>query len=142
MRRFHWAVVLAGVVFVGSAAVIGQGKKVTVTGNVVDAACFMIHPQAATIASHKECGDACVSRGVPLAIVNEADGQIYFAADGGKQIGSFHHKRVTVTGTSVRKEEPMELKMAVGDKNEMAVKVTGGYNVITIDSLAAASPKK
>lgn len=48
---------------------------------------------------------------------------------------------MTATGTSVRKEEPMELKMAVGDKNEMAVKVTGGYNVLTTDSLSAV-PKQ
>jgi hypothetical protein len=135
-------VVLAFVMLTAGAGLRGQaGKKVTVTGNVVDAACFMIHPDAATTASHKECGDACVARGVPLAIVNEADGQVYFAADGAKRIGPFHHKRVTATGSSVRKDEPMELKMAVGDKNEMAVKVTGGYNVLTIDTLAAA-PRK
>jgi hypothetical protein len=142
MRPITLAVVLAGAVLVSGGLSAQAGKKVTVTGNVVDAACFMIHPQAATVASHKECGDACVARGVPLAIVNEADGQIYFAADGGKQIGPFHHKRVTATGTSVRKDEPMELKMAVGEKNEMAVKVTGGYNVLTIDTLAAAAPKR
>ena len=136
------AALLALVMFTAGIGLSGQaGKKVTVTGNVVDAACFMIHPDAATTPSHKECGDACVARGVPLAIVNEADGQIYFAADGAKRIGPFHHRRVTATGTSVRKDEPMELKMAVGDKNEMAVKVTGGYNVLTIDTLAAA-PKK
>jgi hypothetical protein len=139
----HRPVVLLALVMVTAGIGLhGQtGKKVTVTGNVVDAACFMIHPDAATTASHKECGDACVARGVPLAIVNEADGQIYFAADGAKRIGSFHHKRVTATGTSIRKVEPLELKMAVGDKNEMAVKVTGGYNVLTIDTLGAA-PKQ
>lgn len=139
MLRLAAAVLILAMILAGSVGLRGQaGKQVTVTGNVVDAACFMIHPDAATTPSHKECGDACVARGVPLAIVNEADGQIYFAADGAKRIGPFHHKRVTGTGTSVRKEEPMELKMAVGEKNEMAVKVTGGYNVITIDSLKAA----
>ena len=142
MRVARFILAIAATISVGGGALRGQeSKKVTVTGNVVDAACFMIHPSAATTPSHKECGDACVARGVPLAIVNEADGQIYFAADGAKRIGSFHHQRVTATGMSVRKNEPMELKMAVGDTNEMAVKVTGGYNVITIDSLSAA-PKK
>lgn len=141
VRALVAPLLLAFVLAVGHGLRAQEGRKVTVTGNVVDAACFMIHPAAATTASHKECGDACVARGVPLAIVNEADGQIYFAADGAKRIGPFHHKRVTATGTSVRKQEPMELKMAVGDANEMSVKVTGGYNVITIESLAAA-PKK
>ena len=118
-----------------------EGKPLTVTGNVVDAACFMIHPQAATLPSHTDCGDACVARGVPLAIINEADGQMYFAADGTKQLRAFHHQRVTATGTAVRKTEPLALKMPVGDKNEMAVTVTGGYNVLTIGAVAAA-PKK
>ena len=117
------------------------GKSVTVTGNVVDAACFMIHPPAATLPSHKDCGDACVSRGVPLAIINEADGQMYFAADGNKQLGVFHHKRVKAMGTAVRKTEPLELKMAVGDSNEMSVSVKGGYNVLMIESLTEA-PRK
>jgi len=142
MRTLKFWALLVVVAFSSTGVLRGQqGSKVTVTGSVVDAACFMIHPAAADTPSHMECGDACIKRGVPLAIVNEADGQMYFAADGAKRIGPYHHKRVTVTGTSVRKEEPMELKMAVGDKNEMAVKVTGGYNVITIDTLAAA-PKK
>ncbi|HEY6288475.1 MAG TPA: hypothetical protein VIW48_03430, partial [Nitrospiraceae bacterium] len=42
--------------------------SVTVTGKVVDAACFMMHSSAATAASHKDCGAACLARGVPLAI--------------------------------------------------------------------------
>ena len=137
---FLTAAVLSYAVFTATSAGAQDGKGVTVTGNVVDAACFMIHPQAATMASHKDCGNACVNRGVPLAIVNEADGQLYFAADG-KQLMKFHHTRVEASGTSVHKTEPMELKMAVGDKNEMVVKVTGGYNVLTVEKIAAA-PKK
>ncbi len=141
MKVLSAAIFLTAGLIAGTVGADAQdGKKVTVTGNVVDAACFMIHPQAATMESHKDCGDACIARGVPLAIVNEADGQLYFAADG-KQLHKFHHGRVTATGASVHKTEPMELKMAVGDKNEMAVKVTGGYNVLTIDTIADA-PKK
>jgi hypothetical protein len=130
----------AAITMVASPIGAQDGKKATVTGNVVDAACFMIHPDVATTPSHTECGEACVARGVPLAIVNEADGQLYFAADG-KQLTKFHQKRVTATGTSVRKTEPMELKMPVGKTNEMAVKVTGGYNLLTIENVSVA-PRK
>lgn len=142
MRRFG-ALLLAVCVLdvtLALAAMAQDGKRTTVTGNVVDAACFMIHPQAAATPSHKECGTACIARGVPLAIVNEADGQLYFPADS-KQLTRFHNQRVKASGTSVRKAEPMELKMAVGATNEMSVKVTGGYNVLTVDQLAAA-PRK
>jgi hypothetical protein len=111
----------------------------TVTGNVVDVACFMIHPGAAEAPSHKECAAACVARGVPVAIASESDGQLYFPADQ-KQLQPYRDKRVTAAGTFVRKDEPMELKMPVGDKNEMSLTVTGGYNILTIEKLTA-TPK-
>lgn len=115
-----------------------HAKTVQVTGPVVDAACFMIHPDAARSPSHRECADACVARGVPLAIVNDADKQLYFAADGSTQLGRFRYQRVVASGTAVRKSEPFELKMAVGEGAEMTVTVKGGYNVLTIESIAPA----
>jgi len=113
----------------------------TITGSVVDAACFMIHPPVANAASHQECGAACVARGVPLAIAGD-DGALYFPADGNKRLAEFHGRRVRVSGTVTEKTEPMELKMPVGDKNTMAVTVEGGYKVVAIESIANAGPKK
>jgi hypothetical protein len=75
---------------------------------------------------------------VPLAIVNETDGQLYFAAEGSKHLGPFRYQRVSATGTAVRKSDPLELKMAVGQGGEMTVTVKGGYNLLTIDTLSAA----
>ena len=141
-RRLLLRALVAGAVFTCAAPPAAQtGKKLTVTGNVVDAACFMMHPDAATLESHKDCGDACAARGVPLAVVNDADGQMYFAADGNARLLRFHHKRVRAEGVAVRKNDPLELKMPVGDGNEMAVTVRGGYNVLTIQSLAESSRK-
>ena len=109
--------------------------SVTVTGKVVDAACFMLHIAAATAASHKDCGEACLARGVPLAIATD-DGVLYFPADGNQRLKSVLNARVRASGTVVEKHEPMELKMPVGDKNQMVVRVEGGYKQITIESLA------
>lgn len=117
-------VVCAALVSGAHAAASGADTK-TVTGNVVDAACFMIHPQAADAASHKECGTACMSRGVPLAIAGD-DGALYFPADGNKRLAPCHGRKVKAVGTVTEKKEPMELKMPVGDKNTMTVKVEGG----------------
>jgi hypothetical protein len=36
----------------------------------------------------------------------------------------------------VEKHDPMELKMPVGDKNLMVVRLEGGYKQITIETLA------
>ncbi len=109
-------------------------ESVTVTGKVVDAACFMMHESAATSASHKECAAACLIRGVPLAIATD-DGALYFPADGNQRLRSLLNARVRASGTVVEKHEPMELKMPVGDKNQMVVRVEGGYKQITIQTL-------
>ena len=119
-----------------------RGRPVTVVGEVVDSACFMIHPQqGATGRAHEDCGKACAARNVPLAIVNEGDSRIYFAADGNKQLLPFRGQRVRVTGTAIEKSEPMELKMPVGEKNQMTVRVEGGYQVVTIETIAKTSAK-
>jgi hypothetical protein len=116
-------------------------QAVTVTGRVVDAACFMLHPAAAMSGSHGECGAACLARGVPLAIATD-EGGLYFPADGNKQLRSRLNARVRATGTVVQKNEPMELKMPVGDKNEMIVRIEGGYRQMTIQKLTQLNPGK
>jgi len=115
--------------------------SVTVTGKVVDAACYMLHAPAATAASHKDCGAACLARGVPLAIATD-DGALYFPADGNQRLKSLLHARVRASGTVVEKHDPMELKMPVGDKNQMVVRVEGGYKQITIETLARIPAEK
>jgi hypothetical protein len=115
--------------------------SVTVTGKVVDAACFMLHVSAATAASHKDCGAACLARGVPLAIATD-DGTLYFPSDGNQRLKSLLNARVRASGTVVEKHDPMELKMPVGDKNQMVVRVEGGYKQITIETLARIPAEK
>ena len=63
---------------------------------------------------------------------------MYFAAGGNRHLTRFHQKRVTAEGVAVRKKEPLELKMPVDDGKEMTVTVRGGYNVLTLKSLAEA----
>lgn len=129
------AVVLIGGVRASVSTRIDDTGRVTLTGKVVDAACYMIHPPAASIPSHNDCGAACLARGVPLAIANETDGTLYFPDDGNKRLSALLDQRVRATGTVVRKSEPMELKMDVGQGHTMAVRVEGGYNVLTFDTI-------
>jgi hypothetical protein len=118
-----------------------DSNSVTVTGKVVDAACFMLHASAATAASHKDCGAACLARGAPLAIATD-DGVLYFPADGNQRLKSMLNARVRASGTFVEKHDPMELKMPVGDKNQMVVRLEGGYKQITIETLARIPTEK
>ena len=112
-------------------------NSVVVTGKVVDAACYMLHAGAATKASHMDCGAACLARGAPLAIATD-DGTLYFPADGNVQLKPLFMARVRASGTVVEKREPMELKMPVGEKNQMVVRLEGGYKQITLRTLAKA----
>jgi hypothetical protein len=111
-----------------------ESNSVTVTGKVVDAACYMVHVAAAMSVSHMECGAACLARGVPLAIATD-DGVLYFPADGNQRLKSLLNARVRASGAVVEKHEPMELKMPVGDKNQMVVRIEGGYKQIAIQTL-------
>jgi len=84
--------------------------------------------------SHMECSAACLARGVPLAIATD-DGVLYFPADGNQRLKSLLNARVRASGSVVEKHDPMELKMPVGDKNQMVVRIEGGYKQITIQTL-------
>ena len=110
------------------------GSTVVVVGTVVDAACYMMHPPAATLTSHRDCGAACLARGVPLAIAAD-DGALYFPADGNQRLKSLLNARVRVSGSVIEKHDPMELKMPVGEKNQMVVRVEGRYRLIEIRTL-------
>ena len=57
------------------------------------------------------------------------------SADGNQRLKSLLNARVRASGPVVEKHDPMELKMPVGDKNQMVVRVEGGYKQITIETL-------
>jgi len=116
---------------------------VTIVGQVVDAACYMMHPQAASVTSHEECGQACAQRGVPLAIMDEKTMDLYVAdAASSKALLPHLHKSVRITGHSRRRAEPLQLEMPVGEKHTMSVQVDGGYNALTVDDVVSIPQRK
>lgn len=76
-----------------------------------------------------------------MAIATD-DGVLYFPADGNQRLKSLLNAHVRASGTVVEKHDPMELKMPVGDKNQMVVRVEGGYKQITIQTLEKITPAK
>src|SRR5690349_22369324 len=82
MRRAIGAVaLLVGVAAVGSAVQRPEpqptGKRMEITGTVVDMACYFNKGQHGP--SHVPCATMCAKAGVPFAI-RTADGQIYIPA--------------------------------------------------------------
>lgn len=113
-----------------------EPSPVSLSGLVVDAACFMLHPQAADGPTHDECGNACALAGVPLGVFDAASKQLYLAdGAGSKQLLPHLHKRVRITGQAVKTVEPLTLQKPVGENNTMTVRVDGGYMALTVGTV-------
>lgn len=93
--------------FAGACAVPAFAAPVTVTGEIVDQACFT-KDKANRGDSHKDCGSSCAKKGAPLALVTTA-GDVYtitgdFAANkNAKLVDHFAHT-VEVTGEVTEKD--------------------------------------
>lgn len=48
----------------------------TVTGEIVDMACYIPHPETGRGNSHRKCADTCVKKGLPMGLLT-ADKQLY-----------------------------------------------------------------
>jgi hypothetical protein len=48
----------------------------TLTGEVVDLACYIGHPESGHGQSHRKCADVCLKKGMPMGILTE-DKQVY-----------------------------------------------------------------
>ena len=48
----------------------------TMTGEVVDLACYMPHPQSGAGAGHRKCAETCAKKGLPMGLLT-SDKQVY-----------------------------------------------------------------
>ncbi len=75
------------------------GETVTVTGEVVDLACYTDH--GAMGAKHEKCAAKCIESGLPVGI-KATDGKTYLLIGdhkpANKQLATYAAKTVTVTG--------------------------------------------
>ena len=79
-----------------------DGKKVTVTGEVVDMQCYAA--AGAHGADHKECATGCIKGGAPIGLLDK-DGKVLLLVKSEKDAGDYPKlvdyaaQTVTVTGT-------------------------------------------
>jgi hypothetical protein len=100
LRGFAVALLLAGALPVAAAD--------SVTGEVVDLACYMGHgePEKMRGPGHRKCADMCLKKGMPIGIVTD-DKQVFLALedhDNPKPYAQLKEKaaeRVTVEGNKV-----------------------------------------
>ncbi len=70
MKRSHYVSIFVIVAAIAMALPTMATQKVTVTGEVIDSACFV--KMGASGAGHRECAQTCADNGIPLALL-EAD---------------------------------------------------------------------
>ena len=76
----------------------------TLTGEVVDMACYVPHPETSRGTGHRKCADTCLKKGMPMGLLT-ADKQLYLLLedhDNPKPYGQLKEKgaeTVSVEGT-------------------------------------------
>ena len=94
---------IAAVVLVAFAALAGDESQVTVTGEVVDSACYI--KSGARGESHRVCAQKCGDAGIPLALVEDGTGVVIWIASvddmemPNAKLRPFAGRRVTIAGT-------------------------------------------
>jgi len=81
----------------------GDAPQVTVTGEVVDSACYI--KSGARGESHRACAQKCGDAGIPLALVEDGTGAVVWIASvddmetPNAKLRPFAGRRVTIAGT-------------------------------------------
>lgn len=108
MKSYVAYVALAGLLAGGAAALLGQakGKSVTISGEIVDTACYIGHDSKG--AAHAKCAAMCAKAGIPLALLDSQNGLLYLPVsldhkNPNERLLPFVEKKVQVTGTVIEK---------------------------------------
>jgi hypothetical protein len=78
----------------------------TVTGEVVDLACYMVYPECGRGAGHRKCAETCIKKGLPMGLLT-ADKQLYILLEDHEntkpyaQVKEKAAEQVTVEGNKV-----------------------------------------
>lgn len=89
--------------FLSGAAASAGDAPVTVTGEVIDSACYI--KSGARGESHRACAQQCGDAGIPLALLEDGTNAVVWIASvddmetPNKQLRPFAGRRVTVSGT-------------------------------------------
>ena len=78
MRWTAMVMMLAsGMLVLGRAgAFAAEAAPETLRGEVVDMACYVVHPATSRGSGHRKCADTCIKKGMPIGLVTE-DKQLY-----------------------------------------------------------------
>jgi hypothetical protein len=78
----------------------------SISGEVVDLACYMAHPATGAGAGHRKCADTCLKKGMPIGILTD-DKKVYLVLEDHEnpkpyaQLKEKAAEKVTVEGEKV-----------------------------------------
>ncbi len=98
--RMYLAMALAGAV--ASTVAFGAGAPATISGEVIDSACYIKMGQKG--ADHAKCAAACGKAGIPLALLTDEGQVVWLSGDAdmeghNEKLIPHAGKRVTLEGT-------------------------------------------
>ena len=94
---------IAAILFCAFAALAADETQVTVTGEVVDSACYI--KSGARGESHRTCAQKCGDAGIPLAVLEDGTGTVIWLASvddmetPNAKLRPVAGRRVTISGT-------------------------------------------
>lgn len=100
--KLSWTLAFCAVVALASLP-LAAGEKATVTGEVVDSACYI--KMGAKGAAHQECAVKCAEAGIPLAILEDGTEKVIWVAaaqdvkSANDALTQYAAQKVTVTGS-------------------------------------------
>jgi hypothetical protein len=121
MRRL--ALVVVAIAFVGGAVATGLAAEMTVTGELVDHACYTKRgAEKGSGSAHAQCAKDCAMKGMPVALVTSG-GDVYMLAGG-----------VTADNNAALAPHMSHTVEVTGDVSE-----AGGVKTITADAVKHVS---
>ncbi len=103
MNRLKRAGMAVAIAFGAVVALCADPAEVTVTGEVIDSACYI--KSGARGESHRVCAQKCGDAGIPLALVEDDTGVVVWIASvddmetPNAKLRPYAGRRVTITGT-------------------------------------------
>jgi hypothetical protein len=82
----------------------GEGEEVTLTGEVLDAACYLAHGRKGAGPGHRRCAEECINKkNLPIALLTEKDEVLLLVPDHAnerpyEELKSFAAETVVVEG--------------------------------------------
>jgi len=102
-RRMRFALLVLGVGVLLGTRMPARAAD-TVSGEIVDLACYLPHPETGHGSGHRKCADTCIKKGLPMGLLTD-DKQVYLLLEDHEnpkpyaQLRDKAAERVTVEGT-------------------------------------------